>query len=206
MPLRISSSDPNLQNIPIRTQEEGKSEAFIAKDGYSLISADYSQIELRLVAHVAGEQSMLTAFQQDIDIHSQTASEVFGVPLAIWMARQDEKPRPLILASSMAFRDLVWRVNYLFLAAKHKTISKPIARFPGIQSYMEETKAKAREDKFVETFGRRIYIGDIAATNPAMRQFAERQAINAPIQGGAADIVKRAMIAMRRRLLIPVLI
>ena len=196
---RLSSSDPNLQNIPIRTQEGRQiREAFIAKDGYSLISADYSQIELRLVAHVAGEQSMLTAFQQDIDIHSQTASEVFGVPLADMDGETRRKAKAINFG-------IIYGISGFGLARQlsiprgeaQDYIKAYFARFPGIQSYMEETKIKAREDKFVETlFGRRIYIGDIAAANPAMRQFAERQAINAPIQGSAADIIKRAMIAM----------
>ena len=196
---RLSSSDPNLQNIPIRTQEGRQiREAFIAKEGYSLISADYSQIELRLVAHVAGEQSMLTAFQQDIDIHSQTASEVFGVPLADMDGETRRKAKAINFG-------IIYGISGFGLARQlsiprgeaQDYIKAYFARFPGIQSYMEETKIKAREDKFVETlFGRRIYIGDIAAANPAMRQFAERQAINAPIQGSAADIIKRAMIAM----------
>ena len=196
---RLSSSDPNLQNIPIRTQEGRQiREAFIAKEGYSLISADYSQIELRLVAHVAGEQSMLTAFQQEIDIHSQTASEVFGVPLADMDGETRRKAKAINFG-------IIYGISGFGLARQlsiprgeaQDYIKAYFARFPGIQSYMEETKIKAREDKFVETlFGRRIYIGDIAAANPAMRQFAERQAINAPIQGSAADIIKRAMIAM----------
>ena len=200
MPHRASIfSDPNLQNIPIRTQEGRQiREAFIAKEGYSLISADYSQIELRLVAHVAGEQSMLTAFQQDIDIHSQTASEVFGVPLADMDGETRRKAKAINFG-------IIYGISGFGLARQlsiprgeaQDYIKAYFARFPGIQSYMEETKIKAREDKFVETlFGRRIYIGDIAAANPAMRQFAERQAINAPIQGSAADIIKRAMIAM----------
>ena len=196
---RLSSSDPNLQNIPIRTQEGRQiREAFIAKEGYSLISADYSQIELRLVAHVAGEQSMLTAFQQEIDIHSQTASEVFGVPLADMDGETRRKAKAINFG-------IIYGISGFGLARQlsiprgeaQDYIKAYFARFPGIQSYMEETKIKAREDKFVETlFGRRIYIGDITAANPAMRQFAERQAINAPIQGSAADIIKRAMIAM----------
>ena len=196
---RLSSSDPNLQNIPIRTQEGRQiREAFIAKDGHSLISADYSQIELRLVAHVAGEQSMLHAFQQEIDIHSQTASEVFGVPLADMDGETRRKAKAINFG-------IIYGISAFGLARQlsiprgeaQDYIKAYFARFPGIQSYMEETKIKARDDKFVETlFGRRIYIGDIAAANPAMRQFAERQAINAPIQGSAADVIKRAMIAM----------
>lgn len=196
---RLSSSDPNLQNIPIRTQEGRQiRQAFIAKEHHSLISADYSQIELRLVAHVAGEQSMLQAFQNEVDIHSQTAAEVFGVPLD----EMDGETRRKAKAINFG---IIYGISGFGLARQLSIprgeaadyIKAYFARFPGIQSYMEETKIKAREDKYVETlFGRRIYIGDIGASNPNMRQFAERQAINAPIQGSAADIIKRAMIAL----------
>ena len=196
---RLSSSDPNLQNIPIRTSEGRQiREAFIAKDGFSLISADYSQIELRLVAHVAGEQTMLSAFRDGVDIHSQTASEVFGIPIN----ELDSETRRKAKAINFG---IIYGISAFGLARQlsiprgeaQDYIKAYFARFPGIQAYMEETKIKARDDKFVETlFGRRIHITDIASSNPNMRQFAERQAINAPIQGSAADIIKRAMIAL----------
>ena len=196
---RLSSSDPNLQNIPIRTSEGRQiREAFIAKDGFSLISADYSQIELRLVAHVAGEETMLSAFRDGVDIHSQTASEVFGIPIN----ELDSETRRKAKAINFG---IIYGISAFGLARQlsiprgeaQDYIKAYFARFPGIQAYMEETKIKARDDKFVETlFGRRIHITDIASSNPNMRQFAERQAINAPIQGSAADIIKRAMIAL----------
>ena len=196
---RLSSSDPNLQNIPIRTAEGRQiREAFIAKQGHSLISADYSQIELRLVAHVAGEASMLGAFRDGIDIHSQTASEVFGIPLS----EMDSETRRRAKAINFG---IIYGISAFGLARQlgisrgeaQDYIKAYFAKFPGIQSYMEETKIKARDDKFVETlFGRRIYISEIASSNQAMRGFAERQAINAPIQGSAADIIKRAMILL----------
>ena len=196
---RLSSSDPNLQNIPIRTSEGRQiREAFVAKDGHSLISADYSQIELRLVAHVAQETSMLQAFRDEVDIHSQTAAEVFNVPLS----QMDGETRRKAKAINFG---IIYGISAFGLARQlsiprgeaQDYIKAYFARFPGIQAYMEETKIKARDDKYVETlFGRRIHIGDIASSNPTMRNFAERQAINAPIQGSAADIIKRAMIAM----------
>ena len=196
---RLSSSDPNLQNIPIRTSEGRQiRQAFIAKDGHSLISADYSQIELRLVAHVAQENSMLQAFREGVDIHSQTAADVFGVPLA----EMDSETRRKAKAINFG---IIYGISGFGLARQlsiprgeaQDYIKAYFARFPGIQAYMEETKIKARDDKFVETlFGRRIHIAEIASSNPNMRNFAERQAINAPIQGSAADIIKRAMIAL----------
>ena len=196
---RLSSSDPNLQNIPIRTSEGRQiREAFIAKDGHSLISADYSQIELRLVAHVAGEKTMLQAFQDGLDIHAQTAAEVFNIPLA----EMDSETRRRAKAINFG---IIYGISGFGLARQlsiprseaQDYIKAYFARFPGIQDYMEQTKIKARDDKFVETlFGRRIHIADIASSNPNMRAFAERQAINAPIQGSAADIIKRAMIAL----------
>ena len=196
---RLSSSDPNLQNIPIRTAEGRQiREAFIAKEGHSLISADYSQIELRLVAHVAGEQTMLQAFRDGVDIHSQTAAEVFGVPLA----QMDSETRRKAKAINFG---IIYGISAFGLARQlsigrseaQDYITAYFDRFPGIKAYMEDTKIKAREDRYVETlFGRRIYISDIASSNPNMRNFAERQAINAPIQGSAADIIKRAMIGL----------
>ena len=196
---RLSSSDPNLQNIPIRTSEGRQiREAFIAKEGHSLISADYSQIELRLVAHVAQETSMLAAFRDEVDIHSQTAAEVFNVPLS----EMDGETRRKAKAINFG---IIYGISAFGLARQlsiprgeaQDYIKAYFARFPGIQAYMEETKIKARDDKYVETlFGRRIHIGDITSSNPTMRNFAERQAINAPIQGSAADIIKRAMIAL----------
>ena len=193
---RLSSSDPNLQNIPIRTAE-GRSirTAFIALDGHKLISADYSQIELRLVAHVAGEQSMLTAFKDGVDIHAQTASEVFQIPLADMDAETRRRAKAINFG-------IIYGISAFGLARQlsipqgeaRDYINAYFERFPGIRGYMDRMKAQAKEAGYVETlFGRRLYINGLKSSNPAMRGFAERQAINAPIQGSAADIIKRAM-------------
>ena len=194
---RLSSSDPNVQNIPIRTAEGRQIRtAFIAAGGHKLISADYSQIELRLVAHVAQETTMIEAFRAGIDIHARTASEVFGVPLD----QMDSETRRRAKAINFG---IIYGIS-AFGLARQLGISRAEAsdyitayfkNFPGIRDYMERIKVSAREDGFVETlFGRRIYISGFSGGNQAMRGFAERQAINAPIQGSAADIIKRAMI------------
>jgi DNA polymerase-1 len=196
---RLSSSDPNVQNIPIRTAEGRQIRtAFVAAPGCKLISADYSQIELRLVAHVANETSMIEAFQQGVDIHARTASEVFGVPLA----NMDGETRRRAKAINFG---IIYGISPFGLARQlgiprgeaSDYIKAYFANFPGIQKYMERIKTAAREDGYVETlFGRRIYIDGFDSGNQAMRGFAERQAINAPIQGSAADIIKRAMIRL----------
>ncbi len=196
---RLSSSDPNLQNIPIRTAE-GRSirTAFIARPGHLLLSADYSQIELRLVAHVAGERSMLEAFHKGIDIHAQTASEVFGVPLE----GMDSETRRRAKAINFG---IIYGISGFGLARQlgipqgeaRDYIKAYLERFPGISAYMDAIKKTAKQNGFVETlFGRRLHIRGLSASNPAQRGFAERQAINAPIQGSAADIIKRAMIRL----------
>ena len=196
---RLSSSDPNLQNIPIRTAE-GRSirTAFIARPGHLLLSADYSQLELRLVAHVAGEQSMLEAFHKGIDIHAQTASEVFGVPLE----GMDSETRRRAKAINFG---IIYGISGFGLARQlgipqgeaRDYIKAYLDRFPGISTYMDEIKKTAKQTGYVETlFGRRLHIRGLGASNPAQRGFAERQAINAPIQGSAADIIKRAMIRL----------
>ena len=193
---RLSSSDPNLQNIPIRTAEGRQIRtAFVAKPGCKLISADYSQIELRLVAHVAEETSMIEAFKEGVDIHAQTAAEVFGVPLE----SMDSETRRRAKAINFG---IIYGISGFGLARQLSVpqgeardyIKAYLERFPGIKSYMDDAKQFARDNQFVETlFGRRIHIPQIAEKAPAMRGFAERQAINAPIQGSAADIIKRAM-------------
>ncbi len=193
---RLSSSDPNLQNIPIRTAEGRQIRtAFVARQGYKLISADYSQIELRLVAHVANEASMIEAFRQGVDIHAQTAAQVFGVPLE----QMDSETRRRAKAINFG---IIYGISGFGLARQLSVpqaeardfINAYLKRFPGIKSYMDEAKQFARDQRFVETlFGRRIHIPQISEKNPAIRGFAERQAINAPIQGSAADIIKRAM-------------
>ena len=193
---RLSSSDPNLQNIPIRTAEGRQIRtAFVARPGCKLISADYSQIELRLVAHVANEASMIEAFRQGVDIHAQTAAQVFGVSL------EQMDPETRRRAKAINF-GIIYGISGFGLARQLSVprgeardfINAYLERFPGIKSYMDEAKQFARDQRFVETlFGRRIHIPQISEKNPAMRGFAERQAINAPIQGSAADIIKRAM-------------
>ncbi|HCV62800.1 MAG TPA: DNA polymerase I, partial [Alphaproteobacteria bacterium] len=200
---RLSSSDPNLQNIPIRTPEGRQIRtAFVPEPGSVLISADYSQIELRLVAHVAGEDSMIRAFQEGMDIHAQTASEVFGVPLDAMTPETRRRAKAINFG-------IIYGISGFGLARQlaipqgeaRDYIRAYFERFPGIRGYMDDMKLKAREDGFVETlFGRRLYITGITASNPAQRGFAERQAINAPIQGTAADIIKLAMVQMPKTL------
>ena len=196
---RLSSSDPNVQNIPIRTAEGRQIRtAFVAAPGHKLISADYSQIELRLVAHVANESSMIEAFQAGVDIHARTASEVFTIPLD----KLDSETRRRAKAINFG---IIYGISAFGLARQlgipqgeaRDYIAAYFEKFPNIKAYMERTKTEAREDGFVSTlFGRRIHISGFTASNPAMRGFAERQAINAPIQGTAADIIKRAMIQL----------
>ena len=196
---RLSSSDPNLQNIPIRTAEGRQIRtAFVPEDGHVLISADYSQIELRLVAHIAEEASMIAAFNHDVDIHAQTASEVFGVPLDAMTSETRRRAKAINFG-------IIYGISGFGLARQlgisnseaRSYIDAYFERFPGIKDYMTEMKLKAREDGYVETlYGRRLYISGITSSNGAQRGFAERQAINAPIQGTAADIIKQAMVRM----------
>lgn len=196
---RLSSSEPNVQNIPIRT-EEGRRirQAFIAQEGHSLISADYSQIELRVLAHVADLPSLKRAFATGIDIHAMTASEMFGVPVAGMdpMVRRRAKAINFGIIYGISAFGLA---NQLGIGREEAGayIKKYFERFPGIRDYMEATKKTAREKGYVETlFGRRCHVARIDSKNAAERAFAERQAINAPIQGSAADIIRRAMIRM----------
>ncbi len=194
---RLSSSDPNLQNIPIRS-EEGKRirEAFIAKPGYALISADYSQIELRLLAHVAEMEGLRQAFRDGKDIHAITASQMFGTPLAQVNSDQRRQAKTInfgiiygISAHGLATRLGISRQD----AASY--IELYFRQYPGIRAYMDNTIAFARAHGYVETlFGRRVYVKDINAKNGNLRAFSERAAINAPLQGAAADIIKRAMV------------
>ena len=195
---RLSSNDPNLQNIPIRTDEGRKiREAFIAEPGNVLVSADYSQIELRLLAHIAGIDALKDAFKQGLDIHAMTASEMFDTPI--------EGMDPMIRRRAKAINfGIIYGISAFGLARQLSIpreeasayIKAYFKKFPGIKAYMDETKEFARENERVETiFGRVLHLKGIKAKGP-QRGFAERQAINAPIQGSAADIIKRAMIAM----------
>ncbi|APH57790.1 DNA polymerase I [Granulibacter bethesdensis] len=196
---RLSSNEPNLQNIPIRTEEGSRiRRAFIADPGHVLISADYSQIELRLLAHVADIPQLKDSFANGEDIHARTASEVFGVP----MQGMDSLTRRRAKAINFG---IIYGISAFGLARSlaispgeaRQYIDAYFARYPGIRDYMERTKEEARINGFVVTpFGRRCWVPGIADRNPARRGYAERQAINAPLQGGAADIIKRAMVRL----------
>ncbi|MBM3549118.1 MAG: DNA polymerase I [Alphaproteobacteria bacterium] len=196
---RLSSNDPNLQNIPVRSEEGRRIRAaFIAEDGHKLLSVDYSQIELRLVAEMAEVEPLKQAFRDGLDIHALTASQVFGVPL--------EKMDPLTRRNAKAINfGIIYGMSAFGLARQigvaqseaSAFIKAYFERYPGIRAYMDKAKETARKHGYVTTlFGRRVHVKTIADKNPAMRSFAERQAINAPIQGTAADIIKRAMIRM----------
>ncbi|WP_342623811.1 DNA polymerase I [Pseudomonas alkylphenolica] len=196
---RLSSSDPNLQNIPIRTAEGRRiRQAFIAAPGYKLLAADYSQIELRIMAHLAKDEGLLHAFRNDLDVHRATAAEVFGVDLADVTTDQRRSAKAINFG-------LIYGMSAFGLAKQigvdrkqsQAYIDRYFARYPGVLAYMERTRAQAAEQGFVETlFGRRLYLPEINAKNPALRKGAERTAINAPMQGTAADIIKRAMVAV----------
>ena len=196
---RLSSADPNLQNIPIRRPEGRRiRQAFIAAPGYVLMAADYSQIELRIMAHLSGDEGLLAAFSEDRDVHQATASEVFGVPL------DSVTPDQRRTAKTINF-GLIYGMSPFGLARQlgidrgsaQRYVERYFARYPGVKKFMDETRHSAREAGFVETvYGRRLYLPDIKSGNSAQRQYAERSAINAPMQGTAADIIKRAMIAV----------
>jgi len=198
---RLSSSDPNLQNIPIRTAE-GKRirEAFIAPAGKLLISADYSQIELRLLAHVANMDVLKDAFKNGDDIHAITASQMFGVPLdqVSGDLRRQAKTINFGIIYGISAHGLSQRLG-ISRADAAAYIERYFKQYPGIREYMDTTIAFARTHGYVETlFGRRVYVKDIAAKNPNLRNFSERAAINAPLQGSAADIIKLAMVQVHR--------
>ena len=196
---RLASSDPNLQNIPIRTEDGRRIRtAFVAEKGNLLVSADYSQIELRLLAHIADIDSLRQAFADGQDIHAMTASEMFGVPLADMTAETRRRAKAInfgIIYGISAFG----LANQLGISRGEASayIKAYFEKFPGIKDYMEAVKQEAHAHGYVSTlFGRRIYLREIDSKIPARRAFAERAAINAPIQGTAADIIRRAMIAM----------
>ena len=196
---RLASSDPNLQNIPIRTEDGRRIRtAFVAEKGNLLVSADYSQIELRLLAHIADIDSLRQAFADGQDIHAMTASEMFGVPLADMTAETRRRAKAInfgIIYGISAFG----LANQLGISRGEASdyIKAYFEKFPGIKNYMEAVKQEAHAQGYVSTlFGRRIYLREIDSKIPARRAFAERAAINAPIQGSAADIIRRAMIAM----------
>ena len=196
---RLSSSDPNLQNIPIRTAEGRRiRQAFVAPTGYKLLAADYSQIELRIMAHLAKDEGLLHAFRNNLDVHSATAAEVFGVELSDVTTDQRRSAKAINFG-------LIYGMSAFGLAKQigvdrkqsQAYIDRYFARYPGVLDYMERTRTQAAEQGYVETiFGRRLYLPEINAKNPALRKGAERTAINAPMQGTAADIIKKAMVAV----------
>ena len=194
---RLSSSDPNLQNIPIRSEEGRKiRQAFIAPPGYKLVAADYSQIELRIMAHLSEDNGLVQAFQQAQDIHRATAAEVFGVPpeQVTHELRRSAKAINFGLIYGMSAFGLAQQLG-LGRNQAQAYIDLYFARYPGVRDYMERIKEQAKQQGYVETlFGRRLYLPEINARNAARRQYAERTAINAPMQGTAADIIKRAML------------
>ncbi len=196
---RLSSSDPNQQNIPIRTAEGRRiRQAFVAPKGYKLLAADYSQIELRIMAHLAKDEGLLHAFRNNLDVHSATAAEVFGVDLSDVTTDQRRSAKAINFG-------LIYGMSAFGLAKQigvdrkqsQAYIDRYFARYPGVLEYMERTRTQAAEQGYVETiFGRRLYLPEINAKNPALRKGAERTAINAPMQGTAADIIKKAMVAV----------
>jgi DNA polymerase-1 len=196
---RLSSSDPNLQNIPIRS-EDGRRirRAFLPAPGYRMLAADYSQIELRIMAHLSGDPGLLGAFEAGLDIHRATAGEVFG------LAPEEVDPDQRRSAKAINF-GLIYGMSAFGLArqlgiergAAQEYVDLYFLRYPGVKAFMDRIREQARAQGYVETlFGRRLYLPEIRASNPQRRSAAERTAINAPMQGSAADIIKRAMIAV----------
>ena len=194
---RLSSTDPNLQNIPIRTSEGRRvRQAFVSDSGYKLLAADYSQVELRIMAHLSRDRGLLTAFSSDEDIHRATASDVFNIPLeeVNLQQRRSAKAINFGLIYGMSAFGLAKQLNVSLSDAQHY-VDRYFQKYPGVKTYMEETQSLADEKGYVETiFGRRLYLPDIRAGNAIVRKAAQRAAINAPMQGSAADIIKRAMI------------
>src|SRR5690606_6081371 len=198
---RLASSDPNLQNIPVRTAEGRRVRmAFVPDEGRKIVSADYSQIELRVMAHVSGDENLQRAFAQGLDIHRATASEVFGVPLEEVTAEQRRSAKAINfgLIYGMGEFGLASNLGITRDAAK-SYIDRYFTRYPGVAMYMEQTKQKAREQGYVETvFGRRLWLPDIKGAKGPRLAGAERAAINAPMQGTSADLIKMAMVAVQR--------
>jgi DNA polymerase-1 len=194
---RLSSSDPNLQNIPIRS-ENGRRirEAFVASDGYVLLAADYSQIELRIMAHLSGDESLLQAFAKGEDIHRHTASEIFG--LSLDEVSSDQRRSAKAINFGLIYGMSAHGLSKQLGIERHQAadyMNTYFERYPGVRRYMDNTREQAKKQGYVETiFGRRLYLPEINASNGMRRQYAERTAINAPMQGSAADIIKRAMI------------
>ncbi len=198
---RLSSSNPNLQNIPVRTTEGRRiRQAFIPADGCKMVSADYSQIELRIMAHLSGDAGLQQAFAQGLDVHRATAAEVFNVPLdqVTSELRRNAKAINFGLIYGMSAFGLARQLK-IDRSTAQQYVDLYFTRYPGVKDFMDRTRIQAREQGYVETvFGRRLYAQDINASNHARRQYAERAAINAPMQGTAADLIKLAMLAVAR--------
>ena len=196
---RLSSTEPNLQNIPIRT-EQGRRirEAFVAPKGHRLLAADYSQIELRIMAHLSGDAGLLQAFAEDRDIHRATAAEVFGHSLS--QVTDEQRRAAKAINFGLIYGMSAWGLGRQLgipRAEAQGYVDRYFQRYPGVHEYMERTRQRAHEQGYVETvFGRRLYLPEIESRNAQRRQYAERTAINAPMQGTAADIIKRAMLAV----------
>jgi DNA polymerase-1 len=196
---RLSSTDPNLQNIPIRSAEGRRiRQAFIPEQGYTMVSADYSQIELRIMAHLSGDAGLLKAFAEGADIHKATASEVFGAELEAVSTEQRRAAKAINFG-------LIYGMSAFGLAQQLKIersdaqqyVDLYFDRYPGVKQFMDDTRKLAHEQGYVETvFGRRLYLPEINSGNAMRRQYAERTAINAPMQGTAADLIKLAMISV----------
>jgi DNA polymerase-1 len=196
---RLSSTDPNLQNIPVRTPEGRRiRQAFIAPPGSLLLAADYSQIELRIMAHLSGDAGLTQAFESGEDIHRATAAEVFGV--ALQKVSDDERRSAKAINFGLIYGMSAFGLGRQLGIPRREAqayVDLYFARYPGVKQFMDDTKERARDRGYVETvFGRRLYLPEIKSGNPARRQYAERTAINAPMQGTAADIIKRAMITL----------
>ena len=196
---RLSSNDPNLQNIPIRTDDGRRiRRAFVAPPGRQIVACDYSQIELRIMAHLSGDEGLLRAFHSGGDVHRATAAEVFGV------APEDITTNQRRAAKAINF-GLMYGMSAFGLARQlgvdrgeaSDYMGRYFSRYPGVRAFMEATRERAHRDGYVETlFGRRLYLENLTARNAGLRQGAERAAVNAPMQGSAADIIKRAMITV----------
>ena len=200
---RLSSSDPNLQNIPIRSAEGRQiRQAFIAPEGWKILAADYSQIELRIMAHISQDQGLLDAFEQELDIHQATAAEIFDTDLDV-ISKEQRRSAKAINFGLMYGMSAFGLSRQLSISRQdaEQYIELYFARYPRVKDYMESAVRQARESGFVETvFGRRLYLPDIDAKHYQRRQYAERSAINAPMQGTAADIIKKAMIELQDQL------
>ncbi|MGB5690312.1 MAG: DNA polymerase I [Woeseiaceae bacterium] len=196
---RLSSTDPNLQNIPIRT-EEGRRirQAFVAPEGFKLLAADYSQIELRIMAHLSADKGLLKAFEKELDVHRATAAEVFG--MALGDVTDDQRRSAKAINFGLMYGMSAFGLAKQLGISRHEAqeyVDLYFDRYPGVRKYMDDIRARASEQGYVETvFGRRLYLPEINARNAQQRQYAERTAINAPMQGTAADIIKRAMITV----------